>query len=76
MQLKTKNATFATQSNPYQNMRYNSNRKRHTSVCLFLFTLGDSNHFMRQYRFPKATLFRHKAQFIPYSRAQFVLNST
>jgi len=29
MQPKTKNATFATQSNPYQKLRYNSNKTDH-----------------------------------------------
>ena len=36
MQLKTKNATFATQSNPYQNMRYNPDKGIHPSGCIFL----------------------------------------
>ena len=38
MQPKIKNATFATQSNPYQNMRYNS-KKQNGIFTVLLFSL-------------------------------------
>ena len=45
MEPKIKNATFATQSNPYQNMRYNSNKDNPNCI----FQVGDAFGFFFLY---------------------------